>query len=437
MVDLGELSILVVDDEPDYRFLTGEMLTELGVGAVSLVESPDAALKVLAEKPVDILLSDLKLNLESGLRLIEDARATSPGTRAILMSAYASARDAEDATAAGAVSVLNKPFTPSSLELALRRAAAASTGLWGQVHDLSLIDLLQMYHYGKRSVVLHLSGPPSGTIQVANGEIVHAAMANLEGEPALRALLQATAGAVRTEVVSPEASRVTISRDFGTLLLDALRQIDEDTHEENTGEANMAVLFEDEDDSAADLAQALDRGDGTRGTAFNLPITSLESEPTSTGTDSSLVATRKAGNGPAVHLRPKTYQPHQGEIKMVTERELEDTLGKIKSDVAGFIGASVVDLDSGMTLAVLSTRSDFDLAAASAYNSEMVKQKLKIMKALNLQTTLEDMLITLGDQLHLIKMITSSTFIYLAADRASTNLAIVRAAANKHLGGLQ
>ncbi|HRC84412.1 MAG TPA: hypothetical protein PK413_02240 [Thermoanaerobaculia bacterium] len=122
---------------------------------------------------------------------------------------------------------------------------------------------------------------------------------------------------------------------------------------------------------------------------------------------------------------------------MVTERELEDTLGKIKSDVAGFIGASVVDLDSGMTLAVLSTRSDFDLAAASAYNSEMVKQKLKIMKALNLQTTLEDMLITLGDQLHLIKMITSSTFIYLAADRASTNLAIVRAAANKHLGGLQ
>ena len=102
----------------------------------------------------------------------------------------------------------------------------------------------------------------------------------------------------------------------------------------------------------------------------------------------------------------------------------------------GVIAASLVDLESGMTLGTRSSRGDFDLTAASAYNSEMVKQKLKIVRALNLRTTLEDMLLTLGDQIHLIKLVSPSTFVYLAADRATTNLAIVRNAVNKHVHAL-
>lgn len=121
---------------------------------------------------------------------------------------------------------------------------------------------------------------------------------------------------------------------------------------------------------------------------------------------------------------------------MPSEKQIQDTFEKIANDVPGFIAASLVDLDSGMTLGARSTRSEFDLTAASAYNSEMVKQKLKIMKALNLNTTLEDMLLTLGDQIHLIKMVGQGTFVYLAADRASSNLAIVRNAVNRHVTAL-
>jgi hypothetical protein len=46
------------------------------------------------------------------------------------------------------------------------------------------------------------------------------------------------------------------------------------------------------------------------------------------------------------------------------------------------------------------------------------------------------MLITLGDQIHLIKLVTPGSFVYLAADRASTNLAIVRNAVNKSVSAL-
>ncbi|HEY1551946.1 MAG TPA: hypothetical protein VGG28_29170 [Kofleriaceae bacterium] len=117
---------------------------------------------------------------------------------------------------------------------------------------------------------------------------------------------------------------------------------------------------------------------------------------------------------------------------MPSEKQIVDEFEKIAADMPGFMAASLVDTESGMTLGLKSLRPDFDLAAASAYNSEMVKQKLKIMKALNLRTQLEDMLLTLGDQIHVIKLISPTTFIYLAVDRSMSNLAIVRNVLNKH-----
>jgi predicted regulator of Ras-like GTPase activity (Roadblock/LC7/MglB family) len=121
---------------------------------------------------------------------------------------------------------------------------------------------------------------------------------------------------------------------------------------------------------------------------------------------------------------------------MATEKQLNDVLDKIQADTNGFIAASLVDLDSGMTLAVRSLRSDFDLTAASAYNSELVKQKLKIVKTLGLGGTIEDMLISLSEQIHLVKMVDTSTFLYLAVDKKQSNLAIVRTAVQRHIGGL-
>ena len=122
---------------------------------------------------------------------------------------------------------------------------------------------------------------------------------------------------------------------------------------------------------------------------------------------------------------------------MANEKALLDTIAKIEADVNGVIATAAVDLESGMTLAAKSNRGDFDLTVASAYNSELVKQKLKIMRALNLKVALEDMLLTLTDQYHLIKILPGGTsFLYLAAERSATNLAILRNAVNKHCNGL-
>jgi len=121
---------------------------------------------------------------------------------------------------------------------------------------------------------------------------------------------------------------------------------------------------------------------------------------------------------------------------MATEKQLNEVLEKISQDANGFIAASLVDLDSGMTLAIKAARSDFDLTAASAYNSELVKQKLKIMRTLGLSGAIEDMLITLTDQIHLIKLVGTNTFLYLAVDKKQSNIAMVRSAVNKHAAAL-
>jgi predicted regulator of Ras-like GTPase activity (Roadblock/LC7/MglB family) len=121
---------------------------------------------------------------------------------------------------------------------------------------------------------------------------------------------------------------------------------------------------------------------------------------------------------------------------MATEKQLNEVLEKISTDANGFIAASLVDLDSGMTLAIKASRTDFDLTAASAYNSELVKQKLKIMRTLGLSGAIEDMLITLTDQIHLIKLVGNNTFLYLAVDKKQSNLALVRSAVNKHASAL-
>lgn len=117
---------------------------------------------------------------------------------------------------------------------------------------------------------------------------------------------------------------------------------------------------------------------------------------------------------------------------MQTEEQVASIIEEMADNMPGFIAAALVDLDSGITLGVYSKRPDFDLTSAGAYNSEIVKQKQKVMEALDIDADLEDITMTLSDQIHMIKVVTPSTFLYLAADKAAANLAIVRNVINKH-----
>jgi len=97
--------------------------------------------------------------------------------------------------------------------------------------------------------------------------------------------------------------------------------------------------------------------------------------------------------------------------------------------VDGAMCAALVDANSGMMLG--SAGSGLDLELASAGNTEVVRSKMKTMKSLGLNDTIEDILITLTKQYHIIRPVTAKPgiFIYLVLDKSRANLALARRAA--------
>jgi predicted regulator of Ras-like GTPase activity (Roadblock/LC7/MglB family) len=100
----------------------------------------------------------------------------------------------------------------------------------------------------------------------------------------------------------------------------------------------------------------------------------------------------------------------------------------ILNDLPGLVAVAVVDVTSGMALASHSNSPNINPETAAAYNTEVVRQKQKAMTALKLQSeTIEDILITLTTQLHLLKLTPNGNkFIYLVVNSRETNLAIAR-----------
>ncbi|MFD4404795.1 hypothetical protein ACFWPH_18750 [Nocardia sp. NPDC058499] len=98
--------------------------------------------------------------------------------------------------------------------------------------------------------------------------------------------------------------------------------------------------------------------------------------------------------------------------------------------IDGAVGAAVVDYNSGMALGTLGSSKALDLNVAAAGNTEVVRAKLRTIEQLGLQEDIEDILITLSSQYHLIRPMTGrkskGLFLYLALDRGRANLAMAR-----------
>lgn len=99
--------------------------------------------------------------------------------------------------------------------------------------------------------------------------------------------------------------------------------------------------------------------------------------------------------------------------------------------IDGAIGAALGDWNTGFSLGQVSTNSAFSeakLEIAIALNSEVIKAKNRAREGLGIGAEIEDILITLKDQYHLMRPCGTmpGVFFYLVMDRVKANLGLAR-----------
>ncbi|MEU7907416.1 hypothetical protein [Actinoplanes sp. NPDC049118] len=107
-----------------------------------------------------------------------------------------------------------------------------------------------------------------------------------------------------------------------------------------------------------------------------------------------------------------------------------DVALKDAMQIDGAMGAALVDHTSGMALGTVGGGKDLDLTVAAAGNTDVMRAKLRAMEMLSLTEKVEDILITLDSQYHLIRPLNNRSgkglFLYLVLNKDRANLAMAR-----------
>jgi predicted regulator of Ras-like GTPase activity (Roadblock/LC7/MglB family) len=122
---------------------------------------------------------------------------------------------------------------------------------------------------------------------------------------------------------------------------------------------------------------------------------------------------------------------------MAKSSVIDQFIEKTSTAVDGVLALTIVDVASGMSLGTFST-GQIDPDLASAANVEVVKAKRKAISALGLKENIDDILITLDTQYHIIAITNNGDhMIYLAADKKKANLALARNVLRKGVNEIQ
>lgn len=173
--------LLLVDDDPGILTLLGMRLRSEGFHVSACENGPDA-LRHLVREPVDLVISDLRMDHMDGLTLFGEIQKQVPGLPVIILTAHGSIPDAVSATQQGVFSFLTKPVDRDALYQAIdqaltQRGAAGENPLSDSIITRSplMLRMLEQAHRVARSDVSVLIQGQSGTGKEVLARAIHQA----------------------------------------------------------------------------------------------------------------------------------------------------------------------------------------------------------------------------------------------------------------------
>ncbi len=207
--------------------------------------SVEEAREVIRTRPVEVVLTDIRMEGESGIVFLQEVKALRPDTHVVVMTARGSEEMENEVLSLGAEAYLEKPFDLNYLDRVLRKLLTRK-GFKGVVQELSLVDILQLLAYEKGTAKVDVSSPEGkGGIYVKDGRLVHAVFEETEGHEALDRILSLEGGSfsVRRGETSPKES---MDEPLDAVLLRVITSKDEVSVQED-GDSDKVIDLENVD----------------------------------------------------------------------------------------------------------------------------------------------------------------------------------------------
>ena len=173
--------LLLVDDDPSLLKLLGMRLSSEGYQVTTAASGPEA-LRQLQKAPIDLVISDLRMDEMDGLALFGEIQKRNPGLPVIILTAHGSIPDAVSATQQGVFSFLTKPVDRDALykaiDDALAQRAPASSDRWREAivtRSPIMLRLLEQAHMVAQADVSVLINGQSGSGKEMLAQAIHAA----------------------------------------------------------------------------------------------------------------------------------------------------------------------------------------------------------------------------------------------------------------------